>query len=148
MNSNSIKTTVEGNKITKVCVEDVYKLSNRMGKSVTQAYNNSIDIIDSVHREINGFEGEFILGTGTSQPCMTDAFDEEIGNAIAFSKAKLNANIKKYKWVMKVLCALLDSVQTIDEDADKLAEYIRKDLAMIRMYNPEYLPNIEEELGV
>lgn len=148
MNNNSIKTTVEGNKITKVCVEDVYKLSNRMTEAVVKAYNNSIDIIDSVHREINGFEGEFILGTGTSQPCVTDAFDKEIGDAIAFSKAKLKANIKKYKWVMRVLCALLDSVQTIDEDVWKLSDYIKKDLAMIRMYNPEYLPNIEEELGV
>ena len=44
-----IKTIKEGNKITKVCVEDIYKIINRLQKSMDDAYNKSMEIINSVH---------------------------------------------------------------------------------------------------
>ena len=39
-----IETTREGNKITKVCVEDVYKIINRVLDALDDTYNNSIEI--------------------------------------------------------------------------------------------------------
>ena len=134
-----IKTSREGNKITKVCVEDIYKLINRVQEAMDKAYENSVDIVDSVHKEVDGFEGELIIGRGTSQPCLTDAFDEEIGNNIAFMKAKLNANIKKYNIVRRVFMEYIRAIDSFEEELDRIECYINFDLEGIREYNPEYL---------
>ena len=56
MNENvrmPIETTREGNKITKKCVEDVYKIVNRVIEGMDKAHNNSVDIIDSLEDEEN-----------------------------------------------------------------------------------------------
>ena len=143
-----IKTTREGNKITKVCVEDVYKMINRIIEPMDKAYNNSIDIIDSVHKQVDDYEGELIVGTGISQPCMLDAFDEEIGNNIAFMKAKLNANIKKHNVLIKIWNEYYKFMHSLDEDICKVDNFIKLDLEGIRKYNPEYLTDIEFKLGI
>lgn len=134
-----IKTVREGNKITKVCVEDIYKLINRVQDSMDRAYNNSIDIIESIHKEVDGYEGELIVGTGVSQPCLTDSFDEEIGMNIAFMKSKLNANLKKKNILLRIRKEFLQSVNSIDDEIKKIQEYIDFDLSGVRKHNPEYL---------
>ena len=134
-----IVTTREGNKITKVCVEDVYKMINRIQDAMNKAYENSVDIIDSIHKEVNGYEGELIIGTGVSQPCMTDAFDEEIGMNIAFMKAKLNANTKKLNILCRIYNQYLDVLEALDKEIDKVESYIEFDLEGIRKHNPDYL---------
>jgi len=143
-----IETTREGNKITKICIEDVYKIVNRIQDAMNKAYNNSVDILDSIHKEVNGFEGELIVGTGISQPCLTDAFDEKIGNDIAFMKAKLNANIKKHNILVRVFNEFSNLLDTADVDLMKIDKYIIDDLRRLRMYNSEYLKDIELELGL
>ena len=75
-----ITTVREGNKITKICVEDVYKMLNR----IIEKQNVTADLLESLHKTVETKDGqyvpgEFIIGTGISQPCLTDAFDEEIG---------------------------------------------------------------------
>ena len=97
-----IKTTQKGDEISKVCVEDCYKIVNRVVQSMDKAYNNSIDILDSIHKKYDGYEGELIVGTGNSKPCGGDKFDVEIGHDIAFMKAKLNANFKKRNFLRRV----------------------------------------------
>lgn len=134
-----IETTREGNKITKVCVEDVYKMINRVIEAMDKTYNNSIGILDSIHKEVNGYEGELIIGTGISQPCLTDAFDEEIGNNIAFMKAKLNANIKKSNFLIRIYNQYVEVLDAIDKELEKIDYYIDLDLEGIRKHNPEYL---------
>ncbi len=134
-----IETTREGNKITKVCVEDVYRLLNRVQESLIKGYNDSIDIIDSVHKEVNGYEGELIVGTGISQPCLTDAFDEEIGNNIAFMKAKLNANIKKSNILYKLLSQQTKVLEILENEIIKIEQLIDMDVEGVRKYNPDYL---------
>lgn len=134
-----IETTREGNKITKVCVEDVYKMINRVIEAMDKTYNNSIGILNSVHKEVNGYEGELIIGTGISQPCITDAFDEEIGNNIAFMKAKLNANLKKLNLLIRIYNQYVDVLDSLDNEIDKIYNYINLDLDGIRKHNPEYL---------
>ena len=134
-----IETTRDGNKITKVCVEDVYKMINRVQEAMNKAYNNSVDILDSIHKEVNGYEGELIIGTGVSQPCLTDAFDEEIGNNIAFMKAKLNANMKKRNLLYRVYNQYISVLEAIDVELEKIDEYIDLDLEGVRNHNPEYL---------
>ena len=134
-----IRTERDGNKITKVCVEDVYKMLNRIIKRMNKSYNNSVDIIDSVNKEVDGFKGELIVGTGISQPCLTDAFDEEIGNNIAFMKAKLNANIKKRNLLYRIYNEYVYMLDVLDDEIDKIDNYIDFDLEGIRNYNPEYL---------
>ena len=148
-----IETTRDGNKITKVCVEDVYKIMNRVIEAMDKAHNNSVDIINSVDKKYvsnddSEYFGSLVIGRGVSQPCLTDAFDEEIGNDIAFMKAKLNANIKKHNLLTRVwneFCKLLD---IIDVDLGKVDDYIYDDLMRLRQYNPEYLKGIEETLGI
>lgn len=140
-----IETIREGNKITKVCVEDVYKMSNRVQEALVKAYNNSMDIINSIHKEYNGYEGELIVGTGIAQPCLKDAFDEEIGNNIAFMKAKLNANLKKLQIIKRIARELANAIITLGEEAEnKIQPNIRRDLAGIRLHNPDYLKHLNE----
>ena len=134
-----IETTREGNKITKVCVEDVYKMVNRVIEAMDKAYNNSVEILDSIHKEVNGYEGELIIGTGISQPCLTDAFDEEIGTNIAFMKAKLNANLKKRNLLYRIYNKYVDVLDSLDTEIEKVENYINMDLEGIRRHNPEYL---------
>lgn len=143
-----IETTREGNKITKVCVEDVYKIINRVLATMDKAYNKSTDIVDTVWKEYGDYEGQLIIGTGVSQPCLTDAFDEEIGNNIAFMKAKLNANIKKHNLLVRIFNAWGDAMDSIDEEISKVDDYIKMDLDGIRRHNPEYLSNLEDKLGI
>jgi len=147
-----IKTSREGNKITKVCVEDVYKMINRVQEGMNRAYNNTVDVMDSLHKEIETEDGpvvgEFIIGTGISQPCMKDAFDEEIGSNIAFMKAKLNASIKKHNFLMKALKQWLGIIRTFDEEFVRVESKIIMDLNGIRRHNPEYLKDIEKKLGM
>lgn len=143
-----IKTTKEGDKITKECVEDVYKMLNRIIEPMDKAYNNSVDIIDSVHKAVDGYEGELIVGTGVSQPCMNDKFDEEVGNNIAFMKAKLNANIKKHNILVRIWNEFDYLMMSLDKDLYKIDNLIKSDLSGIRKYNKEYLNNIENKLGI
>lgn len=134
-----IETYTDGNKITKVCVEDVYKVFNRILEQLDKSYNKSIDIIDSVDKEVNGYEGSLIIGTGTSQPCLTDAFDEEIGNNIAFMKAKLNANLKKFRLLNRIYKEIDKILNVIENEQDSIYDYIQLDLEGLRKYNPDYL---------
>lgn len=143
-----IETIREGNKITKICVEDVYKIINRVQEAMNKSYNNAVDILDSIHKEYGDYEGELIIGTGISQPCLNDAFDEEIGNNIAFMKAKLNANIKKHNFLVRVLNEIFKVVDAIDIELEEVDNYILLDLRGIRLHNPDYLLNIEEGLRV
>ena len=144
-----VKTTVEGEKITKVCVEDIYKILNRTIESINKAYDKSMEILDAVHKDCDDYEGELIVGTGVSQPCSGDKFDEKIGNDIAFMKMKLNANIKKHNLLVKVLSELnIAMLRIIKDDLQKIDDNILYDLDGIRKYNPDYLPNLEYKLGI
>ena len=147
-----IETNREGEKITKVCVEDVYKIINRVQEQMEKSYNNSIEILDSVHKkywpsnEDNVvYEGELIIGTGTSQPCKGDVFNEEIGNEIAFKKMKLNANNKKYNILRRVYNQYVDLANVLQEEINKVLFYMDYDLDGIREYNPDYWKNCFKE---
>lgn len=144
-----ITTVREGNKITKVCVEDVYKMLNR----IIEKHNVTADLLESLHKTVETKDGqyvpgEFIIGKGTSQPCLTDAFDEEIGSNIAFMKAKLNANFKKYRFLNRVWNSLINTLDVTEDEIDHVSEMILMDLNGIRKHNPEYLDGIEDELGI
>ena len=144
-----ITTVREGNKITKVCVEDVYKMLNR----IIEKQNVTAELLESLHKTVETTDGalvpgEFIVGTGISQPCLTDAFDEEIGSNIAFMKAKLNANLKKYRFLTKVWNSLIKTLDAVDDEFDRVSEMILMDLDGVRKHNPEYLEGIEYELGI
>ena len=149
-----ITTKREGDKITKVCVEDIYKILNRIQNAIVKAHDNSIDIINSVNKEVfnekdnTTYKGELIVGTGVSQPCLNDIFDEEIGNNIAFMKAKLNANIKKHNILCRVYNELFAAIEVIDNDLYKVDDFIRNDLYLLRAYNNDYLKGIEVKLGI
>lgn len=137
-----IETYRDGNKITKVCVEDIYKMLNRIIVQIDKLRN----ICDSADKVYKDYEGSLIVGTGISQPCITDAFDEEIGNNIAFMKAKLNANIKKRNLLIRLWNQALNVSEAIDQELLNVDEYILMDLNGVRTYNPEYLIKFDDEL--
>lgn len=145
---NPIETVRDGNKITKTCVEDVYKIVNRVIDEMDKAHNNSIDIIDSLEVKEYGKDTALIFGKGISQPCLTDAFDEEIGNNIAFMKMKLNANIKKHNFIVKIYNNYIKLLNNLDKEISKIDEYIIRDLDGVRKHNSSYLENIEDKLGI
>ena len=80
------------------------------------------------------------------ESCATST--EEIGNDIAFMKAKLNANIKKHNILCRIYNEYLNVKDLLDTELFIIDQYIRDDLYRLRKYNPEYLKNIEEKLGV
>ena len=150
-----IITTVEGNVTTKVCVENIYKIINRVYNYVDKAENNMYDIIDSIvttkflnKENLSLYTGDLVIGRGISQPCLGDAYDEEIGRNIAFMKAKLNANIKKHNMLVRIWNEYHKVIEELDKELSKIDEYIKFDLNGIRGYNRDYLPGIEEELGI
>lgn len=134
-----IKTTKENDEITKVVIEDVHKIINRIYEAMNEAYNNSAEILESIHKEYDGFEGELIIGTGKSKPCGEDKFNEDIGQSLAFKKAKLNANIKKRNFVRRVIKEYLRALGKINEENLELNSYIEMDIKGIREHNPDYL---------
>jgi hypothetical protein len=148
-----IQTIREGNKITKICVEDFYKMLNRICDEDIRGNKEFEEIWDSLDVEVPNKDGEkgigcLIVGTGISQPNIQDAFDEEIGNNIAFMKAKLNANIKKHNILCRIWNNLSLALDKIDEDLEKVDKYIELDLNGIRNYNPDYLKGLEFKLGL
>lgn len=143
MSNIPMKTIRDGNKITKVCVEDVTKLTDKIRLEVAKAYTDVLDTLNSVKSNYDGISGKFIIGKGISQPCIVDAFDEEIGNNIAFMKAKLNANIKKYRLLRKVCKRLAEFNKALFDEVEKIIEYIELDLDGIRKHNPDYLKGSE-----
>ena len=152
-----IETNREGDKITKVCVEDIYKIVARIENALDKAYEDSSEILEDVksrnywtdNPEPNTvWEGCLIVGTGVSQPCHEDMFNERIGNDVAFMKAKLNANIKKHNILCRIWNNLSVALDKIDEDLEKVDKYIELDLNGIRNYNPDYLKGLELKLGL
>lgn len=133
-----IETIRDGNKITKICVEDVTKMLNRIKHAMNVSYSNMSSHMHSINKRYKGVSGPLIVGKGVSQPCFTDAFDEEIGNNIAFMKAKLNANIKKYRLLRKIIKEQTKLVNAIDDELSKLAGYITLDMEGIKKHNPDY----------
>lgn len=143
-----IITNRNGNKITKECAEDVYKIVNRVYAAMDKAYNKSVDVLEALPTYNGDPDTCIIIGRGTSQPCLTDAFDEEIGNNIAFMKMKLNANLKKFNFLVKVFDNFLDCTDTIYEDIERIQNVIMMDLEGIRKHNPDYLEGIEKKIGI
>ena len=135
-----IQTIREGNKITKICVEDYYKMINR----IADAEDRSAEKWNEIWESMGEDDTCVIIGTGISQPCLTDAFDEEIGNNIAFMKAKLNANMKKRNALFKLYDAAYITIDAIDEEIAKIDDLIALDLKNLRQYNPEYLSKLDE----
>jgi hypothetical protein len=120
---------------------------------IIEKQNVTADLLESLHKTVETTDGalvpgEFIVGTGISQPCLTDAFDEEIGSNIAFMKAKLNANLKKYRFLDKVWNSLIKTLDAVDDEFHRVSEMILMDLEGVRKHNPEYLNGIEFELGI
>lgn len=144
-----IQTMREGNKITKICVEDIYKIINRIGIAEERSCEKWNQIMDEIEKDVPNANGEvgtgcLIVGTGISQPNIKDAFDEKIGNNIAFMKAKLNANIKKRNVLRKLWEAAMITVDAIDEEWSKIDNMIALDLNGLRSYNAEYLNYLDE----
>lgn len=147
-----IETIHDGEKTTKICVEDMYKAINR----VIEPYNKFMEFAEKafedadVDVESNGttWTGCLVVGKGVSQPCHGDVYNEQIGNDIAFMKAKLNANIKKWSYFAKLWNANLKLANAIDAELAKISKNIKMDLEGIREYNPDYLNDIEYKLGL
>ena len=143
-----IETYRKGNKITKICAEDVYKMLNRIWNVINKAVDKTEGIFDSVQKQHRGNNGFYVVGVGRSQPCLNDVFDEEIGNSIAFMKAKLSTNIKKHNVLVKAYNEMVKVLDSIDEELVKIDDYIVKDLNSLRVYNRDYLNGIENKLGI
>ena len=138
-----IQTVREGNKITKVCVEDVYKMINRIIEPIDKL-RNGLDDFEKEYEYPDGsaYRGDLVIGTGVSQPCIGDAFDEEIGMNLAFIKSKLNANIKKYRFLLRAQSNAEKVFEAISEELDRVYDLIEMDLEGVRKHNPEFNPTI------
>jgi hypothetical protein len=146
-----IETIREGDKITKICVEDVYKMVNKVQDAMNKAYNESSEILEEIKKKYwpgnqpnTVYDGYLIVGKGVSQPCAEDTFDATVGNDIAFMKAKLNANFKKYRVLNRILMKYVKAFGPIYDELDKIQDYITKDIDGIRKYNPNYLEQFDE----
>ena len=142
--SEPIKTVCKGDKITKVAAENISRLLRRVDNDMIRHYGN-------VRRILWDFECKkknTIYGIGRSKPCLSDVFDEKIGNNIAFMKAKLNANIKKRNLLVRIYNEYVHIIDNIDFELESIDDYIKMDLESLRTYNKDYLIGIEEKLGL
>ena len=152
MNENvrmPIQTVRDGNKITKVCVEDIYKMLNRISDAEERSAEKWNEVWNSVDKELTDANGDtvkgcLIVGTGISQPNIKDAFDEEIGNNIAFMKAKLNANFKKRNVLLKLWNSVMITIDAIDDEIYKIDNMIWMDFYNLRKHNPAYLKKLDD----
>ena len=136
-----ITTVRDGNKITKTCVEDIYKMINRIGAAEDRSAEKWNEIWNSLGED----DTCTVIGTGISQPCLTDAFDEEIGNNVAFIKAKLNANFKKRNILRRFWNAAMITIDAIEDEMYKIDNLIAFDLDNMRLnYNSDYLNHLDE----
>ena len=62
---------------------------------------------------------------------------------MAFIKAKLNANLKKRKLIIKVWKQLIETLAATEEEIDKIEELIEMDIDGVRKHNPEYMLDYE-----
>ena len=138
-----IQTIREGNKITKVCVEDVYKMINKIIEPIDKL-RNGLDDFEKEYEYPDGsvYRGDLVIGTGVSQPCIGDAFDEEIGMNLAFIKSKLNANIKKYRFLLRAMKNADKVVDSIANEMGRVYDLIEMDIEGVRKHNPDFDPNI------
>ena len=109
----------------------------------------SVVICESLDKDVEDVDGNvvngcLVIGTGISQPNIKDAFDETVGNNIAFMKAKLNANFKKRNILFKLFNAANITLDAIAEEIAKIDDKIQMDLEGIRKHNPEYLSRLDE----
>lgn len=147
-----IETYRDGEKTTKICVEDVYKMINRIQDAMYKALNESQEILDSVEKtywpgntdDNTSYHGSLIIGKGVSEPCDGDKYDETTGNEIAFMKAKLNASHKKYNIVRRIYNKYIDLMYTLDDEFKRIMPYIDMDLEGIRKYNKDYWKGLYE----
>lgn len=122
-----IETIKNGDTTIKVCVEDVYRLINRLYDVLYRLDISSEAVLKSIHKEYKDYEGELIIGKGVSKPCNGDVYNDEIGETVAFVKAKLNANIKKRRIIERLLKTLDKAKNEIKAEGTKLDNYIRMD---------------------
>ena len=74
-----IETVRDGNKITKTCVEDVYKIVNRVYAAMNKAYNNSVEVLESLQREDFDEESYYLDGEYWID---WDKFGEDMADAV------------------------------------------------------------------
>lgn len=144
MIENSIKTVRNGNNIAKICIEDITKLMDKVESPFKSARYKVEEILDEYYPNTWDDETDIpiVKGVGVAKLMEGDIFDEEIGNDIAFRKAKLSANIKKLHLIEKVMNLYGKALDQISEEGDRLAQYIINDVEALRKYNPEFKVNI------
>lgn len=107
----------------------------------TKLYNQTEMIISRSFHKIDKYlrhTEEIIEGRGISQPCGEDVYDENIGKQIAFKKAKLHANMKKFNRIYNVYKILTKTSEKIVELLIKLNTLIEKDIDYIKQYNKDF----------
>ena len=144
MIENSIKTVRNGNNIAKICIEDITKLVDKIESPIRNARHKVEEILDEYYPDTLDYETNFprVKGVGVAKLMDGDTFDEEIGNDIAFRKAKLSANIKKLHLIEKAMNLYGKALDQISEEGDRLTQYIINDIEALRKYNPEFKVNI------
>lgn len=131
--------------IKKVITDDISKLADKVVGAYFEGYNK---IAHEFLYYLDPEDGHVkITGKGCSEVCRNDVFNAEIGNEIAFRKAKLYTNIKKYNLLHNVWSNLMKTVDVIMEEQQKLEKYIAQDILAIRKYNSDYWSDKYDEYG-
>jgi len=138
MSKNPIQTFKSSKTIVKVCVEDSHKIYDFIEDTLRNIYTKGYLLLSDKPIDDN----LCIVGKGVAKLSEGDIFNEEIGNEIAFRKAKLNANIKKFNLYNKIISVIIKYVKGLEEQRDKILNYINKDTEAIRVYNPKFKVNI------
>lgn len=139
-------TEIKGTKTTKTIVEDYYKNLNRLQEALCKCFNDSNEILDSLHKSYqdqNGviWEGELIISKASSTPREGDEYSEHLGHEIAFRKCKLKANLKKKRVVEKLINSVSHLFNSYLEELRELNKYIDMDSSVLTEYENKSLKN-------
>lgn len=139
-------TEIKRTKTTKTIVEDYYKNLNRLQEALYKCFNESNEILDSLHKKYqdqNGviWEGELIISKASSTPREEDEYNEHLGHEIAFRKCKLKANLKKKRVVEKLINSVSHLFNSYLEELRELNKYIDMDSSVLTVYENKSLKN-------
>lgn len=107
----------------------------------SKLYAQMEDILNFTQRKLNKYLDNmnlYVEGKGISSPCGEDVYDENIGKQIAFKKAKLSANMKKFRKIHHVYRIMNDCTTKLGLLLMKINSFIEKDIEYIQNYNKDF----------
>lgn len=107
-----IKTIKNGNTTYKVVSDDLRKLKRKNRDRFLKLYIELSHLNDNIK--------DFVTHTGVSTPAKSDTYDSNLGEIIAFKKAKIKNNDYRARKLAKMTLTLFDLIEELNKEIEIL----------------------------